>query len=36
MNGAEQVTMRTIGQFLADGLSLRKLAGNLNQRLIPV
>ena len=34
-NGAEQAAIRMMRQHRARGLSLREIAGNLNQRLIP-
>jgi hypothetical protein len=32
---AEQETIRMIRQYRAGGLSLRQIAGQLNQRLVP-
>ena len=34
-NSAEQAVIRMMRQHRADGLSLREIAGNLNQRLVP-
>ena len=34
-NGAEQAAIRMMRQYRAGGLSLREIAGNLNQKLIP-
>lgn len=34
-NSAEQATIRMMRQYWASGLSLREIAGNLNQGLIP-
>ena len=34
-NSAEQATIRMMHQYRAGGLSLREIAGNLNQRLVP-
>ena len=34
-NKAEQATIRMMRQYRAGGLSLREIAGNLNQKLIP-
>ena len=34
-NGAEQAAKRMMRQYRASGLSLRKIAINLNQRLVP-
>jgi site-specific DNA recombinase len=35
MNKAEQEVIRMIRQYRVGGLSLREIAGRLNQRLIP-
>ena len=34
-NGAEQTTIRMMRQYRAGGMSLREIAGNLNQKLVP-
>ncbi|MBE3063539.1 MAG: recombinase family protein, partial [Spirochaetes bacterium] len=34
-NGTEQAAIRMMRQYRAGGLSLREIAGNLNQKLIP-
>jgi hypothetical protein len=34
-NSAEQATIRMMRQYRAGGLSLREIAGSLNQRLVP-
>jgi hypothetical protein len=34
-NGAEQAAIRMMRQYQAGGLSLREIAGNLNQMLNP-
>ena len=34
-NGAEQAAIRMMRQYRVDRLSLRKIAGNLNEKLIP-
>ena len=34
-NGVEQTTIRMMRQYRAGGMSLREIAGNLNQKLVP-
>jgi hypothetical protein len=34
-NGAEQAAIRMMRQYRAGGMSLREIAGNLNQKLVP-